>query len=325
LLAVGASLNRLSWTPLEGTRVALAGFGPSDDPSEDSVAYFSASGPTPLGVPKPELVAPGAFIAAAMSIEADPRLVEGSMFEGRGCPDEQQCYVVDDRYAIASGTSMSSPQVAGAIALLFEHDPTLTQAQVTDILQASARKPRGDVPLESQMGAGALDVTHMVQVAGAEPPDGRPIDLGASWWVLSNESARPDPSYPVWGTIELRREGGVVASGLDGSLLELEVEGGAVLRPITKVRHGMFRFAVAGREGTGGTAMRVQVRYAGQPVGDAKVVPIGVDPFAARGGYGVDGGWSCNVRRAAGDTGGAVALLGSAVALGLLRRRRRSS
>ena len=47
------SLNRVTWRPYEGDMVALGAFGPLEDPLEDSVAYFSESGPTPLGVPKP--------------------------------------------------------------------------------------------------------------------------------------------------------------------------------------------------------------------------------------------------------------------------------
>lgn len=326
LLAVGATLNRNSWRPYEGDMVALGAFGPLEEPLEDSVAYFSASGPTPLGVPKPEIVAPGAFIGAALSVDADPRLYEGSMFEGAGCPDDQQCYVLSERYAIASGTSMSSPQVAGAVALLLEHDPTLTQAQVTDILQASARKPVGTIALESQMGPGSLDLRHMLEVAGDELPQAGPVDRAASWWVLSSETARPDPSWPVWGTIELRREGGKIATGLDGSLLQLEVDGGAVLSPVTKVRHGLFRFSIAGRRGTGGSAMRVRVLYDGQPIGETRLVPIGVDAFAARGGYGADGGWVCSASPGSAHRGEGAAFV-AALAAGFVgarsaRRRR---
>lgn len=322
LLAVGATLNRVTWRPYEGDMVALGAFGPLEDPLEDSVAYFSASGPTPLGVPKPEIVAPGAFIGAALSVDADPRVYEGSMFEGSGCPDDQQCYLLSDRYAIASGTSMSSPQVAGAVALLLEHDPTLTQAQVTDILQASARRPVGTIALESQMGPGTLDLRHMLEVAGAELPEAGPVDRAASWWVLSSETARPDPSWPVWGTIELRREGGKIATGLDGSLLQLEVDGGAVLSPVTKVRHGLFRFSIAGRRGTGGSAMRVRVLYDGQPIGESKLVPIGVDAFAARGGYVAEGGWVCSAAPGTGPRGGLAGALAAGLGLAAARRRR---
>ena len=44
----------------------------------------------------------------------------------------------DDAHAVAVGTSMSSPLVAGVVALLLQKDPTLTQEKVLALLQAGA-------------------------------------------------------------------------------------------------------------------------------------------------------------------------------------------
>ncbi|MEZ4309156.1 MAG: S8 family serine peptidase, partial [Polyangiaceae bacterium] len=292
LLAVGCTVNRLAWPTVNGpdSPVALTFFGGDEDPKVDSLCYFSSSGPTPGGLPKPELVAPGAFVSGAMASSADPRNVPGGLFDVPGCPPEiPNCYLTDERHAITAGTSMSSPQVAGAIALLFQADPTLTQARVTSVLQAGARYPKGKVPNDVQLGPGALDLMGALQALGAEKDGFADPDPAKSWYVLSSEHARPDPTWPVWGTVELRRANGDVAHALDGTFLTLDVQNGTVLQPLRKIRHGLWRFAVAGEEGKSGQEMKVEVRYAGTSLG-ARTLPIGNDvwsgtePLASTGG-----------------------------------------
>src|SRR6185503_17227920 len=97
-----------------------------------------------------------------------------------------------------------------------------------------------------------------------------------SWYTLSSSYARADPTWPIWGTVELRRADGTIASGLDGTSLALLVENGVVVKPLIKVRHGMWRFAVAGRKGLVGKTMTVDVTYGGVSLG-AQVLPIGTD------------------------------------------------
>ena len=53
---------------------------------------------------------------------------------------------------------MASPMVAGAIALLFARDPTLTQDKLVGLLQAGAHPMRGYAPFDDQNGPGELDV-----------------------------------------------------------------------------------------------------------------------------------------------------------------------
>ena len=322
LLAVGCTVNRTQWTPLGSTgTLQLSELG-GEAPEEDSICYFSSAGPTPFGVPKPEISAPGGFVAAAMSRDADPRQGSGGLFAGPGCPAGPPCYVVDERHAISAGTSMSAPHVAGAVALLFNHDPNLTQAQVTEILQAGARYPKGRVPHATQLGPGELDLEGARQALAIEQ-SGAPPAIDKSWYVLSSVYARPDPSWPVWGTIELRRADGTIASGLDGTRLALAVTGGSVSAPLTRVRHGLWRFAIAAPRGSAGSTMTVDVLYDGVSLGPREL-PVGTDAWAANGDIdATSGACACAVAGADRGSGARAFALGGLAAAALARRRRR--
>lgn len=324
LLAVGCTLNRVSWKPFNQAPIALSSLGGKDDPLPDSACYFSAVGPTPFGVAKPELSAPGGFVIAAMSSEADPRVNPGGMFDQGGCPTNDKCYVVDNYHAITAGTSMSAPHVAGAVALLFEKDPKLTQARVTEILQAGVRHPTGDLPIDFQLGPGELNLEGALEVLAEQAGVPLDVDAAKSWYVMSSAYARPDASFPVWGTIELRRPDGAVATGLDGTKLRVRVTGGgSIIKPLTKVRGGLFRFAVAGSRGAGGSDMHVEVLYDGVSLGE-KTLPIGEDLIAARGGVdATSASLACATSPGRGSHG-ALYGVGLFAALAAVRRRRRS-
>lgn len=81
-------------------------------PREDDVINeFSSRGPTIDRLPKPDLIAPGADIT--------------SLKPGGG-------------YVAQSGTSMATPMVAGAAALLWEKNPALSPNQIREIMVATA-------------------------------------------------------------------------------------------------------------------------------------------------------------------------------------------
>jgi subtilisin family serine protease len=324
LLAVGCTLNRLGWPTVNGPAkpVELSNFGGDDKPELDSVCYFSSAGPTPGGLPKPEISAPGGFVGGAMAKTADPRTAPGGLFDGAGCPDDvKNCFVVDEYHAIAAGTSMSSPHVAGAIALLFQSNPNLTQAQATAVLQAGARYPKGKVANPVQLGPGELDLLGALRALGSEEEQFASPDVAKSWYVLSSTYARPDTSWPVYGTVELRRADGEVAHALDGTSLTLEVKNGVTVLPLTKIRHGLYRFAVAGEAGKGGQSMTIDVRYEGRSI-EKKTVAINNDVWTPHEALDAVGGCSVGSR---GEDRVPVWMVGAAaatLALGARRRKR---
>src|SRR5262249_51934237 len=101
------------------------------------------------GFNKPEIVAPGAHIVAP--------LANGSAFQ-QLCP---QCIVAGQYFQI-SGTSMASPVVAGAAALVLQARPDLKPDQVKAVLEANGngtadKNVELDVSrgLKTDVGAGA--------------------------------------------------------------------------------------------------------------------------------------------------------------------------
>lgn len=72
---------------------------------------------------------------------------------------------VDEGYQSSDGTSMATPAVAGAVALILSEYPTLTPEQVRRVLVESARDS-GRRGFDRLTGAGEIDVPKALEVAG---------------------------------------------------------------------------------------------------------------------------------------------------------------
>ena len=324
LIAVGATLNRASWLDANDNLVEVDRFGSQKPPIEDSVAYFSGSGPNSSGVPKPDICAPGVFVAAAMSRNANPSENPSSMFAtpSASCPEgSDQCMVVDAHHAVATGTSMATPIVAGAAALLLSLDPTLTSPEIVALLQAGARYPEGTVPYPFQMGPGVVNVEGARQSYQLR---GRPMlrepDPGRSWVVMASPYARPDPAWPVCGFAETRMADGTIADGFDPDMLQLHVDGADVRQPLTKLAPGLWTFCLAAPRGSGGRAVHVEIRYRETVLGERQSLPIGVDPFVATEGVTPRGG--CSTARPTWPSGWQTSVIAAGLLL-LARQTRR--
>ena len=245
LIAVGCTVNRPSWTSIAGGAVgvdsplldARGGYGVDAGTYpplvSGDVCWFSSAGPTVTGVPKPEISAPGGVVIAAMSQWAGPE-VSTSIFSNPDCPPVTDGGVVDDRcmqiaatYAVAAGTSMSSPQAAGTAALLFQNDPTLTQDRILGLLQAGAHAFRTGPPrFEDQGGPGELDVLGSLDALEQDQSPSQTLPSKAASWIMPGaDELMADGSTPLTCIVELRTTDGTHrADRFDPSRLAAIVE-----------------------------------------------------------------------------------------------------
>ena len=331
LIAVGCTINRLAWNdpahpPPDGITVSRV--GADDKPEGDSACYFSAAGPNADGVPKPEISAPGAFVASAMSVDADPRTNPSSIFTapaGRCPKGDDQCYIVDPTHAIASGTSFSAPMVAGAVALLFEREPTLTQPEIVALLQGGARKFEGKVPYDYQVGPGALNI---IGSFAALAERGKPAMLvpepTKSWVTLSAGYLRPDPTWPLTVTVEARASDAQPADGFDPRKLTLVLENARARTPLHRVGPGLWEAEITGLDETGGEEARVAVLWDGAPIA-SRTLPISVDWWAKNGAADARGGCAIAAAAAPARATTPLTLVLAAIGGALIRGRRRAS
>ena len=326
LIAVGATLNRVEWPVHTGKHtVRIDELGALKNPPEDTLVYFSGAGPSSNGLIKPDIVAPGAFLVGAMSRLSDPRVNGLGIFGATDrCrqPDGSivECNVVDAWHAVTSGTSMAAPLVAGGVALLLEKNPRLTQRQIIDLLQGGARRPEGLVPVEEQLGPGALDVTGALSALDAHDSGVvREPSIAKSWLALASTFVRPDPDWLLAGSVQVRDESGAPADNFGSDRLRLEAAPAVVKEPLRRAGPGLFRFAIAAPAETGGQRMKVRVLLDDRVLAEREL-PIAVDRALANGAADARGGCSCGFTSGA---GAASALWIGLLAL-LVRRHRRA-
>jgi subtilisin family serine protease len=137
---------------------------------KDAWAPFSSRGPR-LGddAIKPEITAPGVEIVAARSSATAEEIGEPSAVKG---------------YVTLSGTSMATPHVAGAAALLTQQHPGWSAAQRKAALMAAA-KPTRNLDVYGQ-GAGRVDIARgITQVVLTEPVA---VNFGRQRWPHSDDT-----------------------------------------------------------------------------------------------------------------------------------------
>jgi subtilisin family serine protease len=138
-IAVGAYISKTQWTAYNNVAVSET----SGDQTPGNPSDFSSLGPTRDGRQKPDLSAPGQWIASSLSGDVT-------------FPTSLQIYLTPDgTHFLLEGTSMASPHVAGTIALMLEANPKLTVDEIKDeLLQSVRNESFGWSPKE---GFGKLD------------------------------------------------------------------------------------------------------------------------------------------------------------------------
>lgn len=123
-------------------------------------ADFSSIGPTIDERMKPDISAPGVSVASSVSSFTDRNydLLLNARFEGKNYP-----------FSRFSGTSMSSPVVAGVVALMLHANPRLDYTEVKEILKLTARQDQHTGIISdsgsTQWGYGKIDAFQAVKLA----------------------------------------------------------------------------------------------------------------------------------------------------------------
>src|SRR5215207_4340544 len=140
----------------------------TDSRADDAVTTYSSRGPTRGhwtdaagarhydNLLKPDLVAPGNKLASAESYPNYLRTNEGGAMAYDDAAQEKD-------FMYLSGTSMATPLVAGAAALMFEANPKLTAGMARALLQYTATPLKNFNLLEQ--GAGELNVAGAARLA----------------------------------------------------------------------------------------------------------------------------------------------------------------
>ncbi|MDH6217677.1 S8 family peptidase [Streptomyces pseudovenezuelae] len=144
----------------------------------DAMADFSSRGPTADGSLKPDLTAPGVDIVAAKAAEGT-----------EGDP-------AADGYVSMSGTSMATPHVAGAAAILAQRHPDWTGERIKAALTASA-KPTAGVSAFAQ-GTGRTDIPRALDQELTTSP--ATLGFPAQQWPHTDDQ-------PVAKTVTYRNDG----------------------------------------------------------------------------------------------------------------------
>ena len=148
-ITVGSTSHRLTYTNINGDVIKN-----NRDTEPGRLSWFSSVGPAMDGSVKPDVTAPGNFVISSQSsfyLEAHP---DATTYDVEHFDAGGRTYV----WAAQSGTSMSTPVVAGIIALWLQANPTLSPDDIRDVLQRTCRHPEPQFTYPNNLyGHGEID------------------------------------------------------------------------------------------------------------------------------------------------------------------------
>lgn len=191
ILVVGAYTNRQYWPVLEGDMYGYRNATIGD------IAYFSSYGKTFQGRQLPDIVGPGMGMISSYSYhyvnagndqdatsEKNDNYFTATYTEGTG-RNQRTSY-----WKEMSGTSMSSPFVAGVLALWLEADPSLKISDVKDILAKTAKKDEYTAKNPERWGLGKIDALAGIKEVLARQAGVSDVAVEANKMIISEIDGR---------------------------------------------------------------------------------------------------------------------------------------
>ena len=171
---------------------------------DDAVAAFSSRGPSRFDYYlKPDVVAPGYHIASLLA-------------SGSTLAMKYPGYQIGSSYFRLNGTSQAAPVVAGAAALLFQANPTLSAHAVKGILQYTSQRLKSADVMSQGAGevniAGAVRLAKMINTSQAD---------GKRWVMTSRRPVAADYLFgeaAFWGRAIIG--GGVIKPGTNAMFVQ---------------------------------------------------------------------------------------------------------
>ena len=155
----------------------------SGEGTKGAVALFSSQGPTDDGRVKPDITAPGVDIMA---------------------PDAN----TGTGYVEYSGTSMATPHVAGAVALLLQKDPTLDPAQVKYILTRTTQVDYYSGTPDNTEGYGYIDIASAIENSDTLKDDLVSTSASLSLSYAVNKRGRRIFGYTIYVDVHITDSAG---------------------------------------------------------------------------------------------------------------------
>ncbi|TNE51464.1 MAG: hypothetical protein EP343_05040 [Deltaproteobacteria bacterium] len=192
------------------------------------LSAFSSPGPTRDQRPKPEVVAPGLFVAAPASSFSSSG--GNAQVAGGGS------------YLVSQGTSQAAPHVTGGIALLLQAAPSLDTDTIRNLLIRSATTDnytQGSTTYRKDWGFGKFNIFRAAQTQ--QQPSTQPLDPKRSTVGLLQEQIPADGSTQTYVYILPKDKDGTPLA--KASNVEVESSYGSV-SPAEEISPGLYRATI---------------------------------------------------------------------------------